>query len=336
MLKRTINFLRAYFPGLVLVSWIAGVSILICTYLGFVFLSPLLISGLLGVFIRNFIGISKYDLLGVALSAKRILRLAIILLGLRISLSQIFEIGLSGLVVIYFCCFSSFLFTCWLGNKLKVDFRLTQLIASGTSICGASAIVATSPVLDSSEEDVAYSIALVTCLGTVAMLGYPIIANIAELNPTIFGLWCGTSIHEVAQVIAASFQLGESSGEVATIAKLSRVMLIVPLLTYLSFQKKLSQNFDNSKNESHSFPWFVLFFFLLVLINSLNYIPQEIVRPILTLNQFLLSMAMAAMVLLTSINALKRIGFRPIYLASLSWLYLGIVSLLLLRFYVAV
>ena len=314
-------------------SWIAGASMIICANLNFISLSPLLVSGLLGVLVRNLIGISKYNLPGVFLSAKKILRLAIILLGLRISLSQVLDIGWPGLVIIYFCCLSSFLVTCWLGNKLKIDRGLTQLIASGTSICGASAIVATSPVVNSAEEDVAYSIALVTCLGTLAMLGYPILANLLDLTPTIFGLWCGTSIHEVAQVIAASFQLGESSGEIATIAKLSRVLLIIPLLTCLSFQNSLSHKSGNSKDNSHSFPWFVLYFFLLALINSLNFIPHEIISPILVLNQFLLSIAMSAMGLLTSTDSLKKIGFSPICLAILSWLYLGIMSLLLFKIY---
>lgn len=308
-------------------------SIVICTNFSYLFLSPILVSGFVGVFIRNSFGISKNDLPGVFFSAQKVLRLAVILLALRISFFQILGIGLSGLALIYFCCLSSFLFTCWLGNKLGIDRKLTQLIASGTSICGASAILVASPIIDNSEEDIAYSIALVTCLGTLAMLGYPILAGFLGLTPTVFGLWCGTSIHEVAQVIAASFQRGEISGEIATIAKLSRVMLIFPLIAFLGFQSKVLQKSGNSNFRLRSFPWFVLFFFLLVVINSLGLVPPTVIDPIQTLNQFLLSMAMAAMGLLTSTDALKRIGFRPIYLASLSWLFLGSVSLLLLRFH---
>ena len=331
MLKYSSNSLKEYFPGIVISSWIAGSSIIFLSNFSLIYLSPLMASGLLGIFIRNFVGISKDTLPGVIFSAKRVLRLAVVLLGLRISISQIINMGFLSLFVVYFSCFSTFYLTCWLGKKLRVNRNLIYLIASGTSICGASAIVAINSVMDSSEEDVAYSIALVTCLGTLAMTSYPILANLLELPSNLFGLWCGTSIHEVAQVIGASFQLGEVSGEIATITKLSRVALIIPLVSFLSFQNSFQSKDKEVNSPINSFPWFVLGFFLLVIINSLHFLSPEIIQTALNLNQFLLCMAMASMGLLTRFSSLKQIGVRPVYLASFSWLYLGFVSLALFK-----
>src|SRR5262249_55721968 len=124
-------------------------------------------------------------------------------------------------------------FTVWLGRQLSVDRKLTELIAAGTSICGASAVVATNTVTRASDEDVAYAVACVTVFGSASMLLYPVTAGLLQLTPHAFGLWAGASIHEIAQVVAAAFQNGVDAGNYGTIAKLSRVMLLAPLVLAL-------------------------------------------------------------------------------------------------------
>lgn len=326
------EIIQKNFSGIVLTSWISGIALWISFHVSNVILSPLLLSAVFGIIIRNTIGIPKDSLPGICFSAKKILRLAVILLGLKISFYQISEIGIYGLIIISFCSISTFFVTCWLGKRFRIKRTLYQLIASGTSICGASAIIATNSAIDGSEEDVSYSIAIVTFLGTLAMLFYPIAANLLNLTPTVFGLWCGTSIHEVAQVLAASFQNSELSGEIATISKLSRVILIVPLISLLSIQAHVLKSRQGFQSTAATFPWFILFFSLLVALNSLNLIPEKFLSPILIFNQVLLCMAMASMGLMTSLSALVKVGLKPLYLAIISWFYLGFVSLFILRF----
>ncbi len=125
---------------------------------------------------------------------------------------------------------ATFAFTIWTGKWLGVAPKLAQLIAAGTSICGASAVIATNTVTSADDEDVAYSVACVTVFGSVAMFSYPLLRGLVHLDPQSFGLWAGASIHEIAQVVAAAFQDGQKAGEFGTIAKLSRVMLLAPMV----------------------------------------------------------------------------------------------------------
>lgn len=161
---------------------------------------------------------------------RRVLRVAIILLGLQLSLSQLTVVGGVGLAIIAVTLVATFLFTVWLGGLLNIDCKLAQLIGAGTSICGASAVIATSTVTRSSDEDVAYAVACVTVFGSVSMLLYPVLPGLLQLTPHAFGLWAGASIHEIAQVVAAAFQNGPDAGNFGTIAKLSRVMLLAPMI----------------------------------------------------------------------------------------------------------
>ena len=172
---------------------------------------------------------------------RRLLRLAIMLLGFQLSLHQIQQVGGIGFLIVATTLVCTFLFTVWLGKMLGVDPKLTELLAAGTSICGASAVVATNTVTDGTDEDVAYAIAVVTALGTASVVLYPLASAAMAMPASSYGLWTGASIHEIAQVIAAAFQGGPVSAQYGTISKLSRVMLLAPvvfLLGYLADRKR--------------------------------------------------------------------------------------------------
>ncbi|HEY9656976.1 MAG TPA: putative sulfate exporter family transporter, partial [Allocoleopsis sp.] len=217
-------------PGLILTAAIAALSLAIEHTFKITLLNPLLIAVVIGMGIQNFCGIPTYFRSGIRFSMKRILRLAVILLGLKLSLAEVLEVGPIGLIIVISTTVSTFYLTCWLGQCLHISRKLTYLIAAGTSICGASAVIATNSVIDSSEEDITYAIATITGFGTCAMLFYPWVPTLLPISPQAFGIWCGASIHEVAQVIAAAFQNGTISGEFATITKLSRVLLLIPIV----------------------------------------------------------------------------------------------------------
>ncbi len=170
---------------------------------------------------------------GVGFSLRRLLRFGIILLGFQLTISQVIEVGSRGFLIIAATLAATFVFTVWMGKLLGVDRKLAQLIAAGTSICGASAVIATNTVTNAHDEDVAYAVACVTVFGSVAMFTYPLLPGLLHLDPHAFGLWTGASVHEIAQVVAAAFQDGKAAGEFGTIAKLSRVMLLAPVVIAL-------------------------------------------------------------------------------------------------------
>ncbi|WOD40156.1 YeiH family protein [Nodosilinea sp. E11] len=313
-------------PGLLLTTLIAAIALGLDRLSSLHTLNPLLIAVLLGMGWRQWGVVPAAYRTGIKFAMKRVLRLAVILLGLRLSLAEVMAVGPWGLGLVTLGTVSTFYLTCWLGKRLGVNPRLAQLIAAGTSICGASAVVATNPVIEGSEEDMTYAIATITGFGTLAMLTYPLVGSLLQLSPSAFGLWCGASVHEVAQVIATAFQNGDLSGEVATITKLSRVLLIVPIILSLGWQ---AQRPDHGSQPARPLPipWFVLFFCLLVGVNSLGLVAAPIKAVVLSGNQVLLCMAMVAMGLETKLSNLTQLGLRPVYLAGLSWLFLAGISL---------
>ncbi|MEC4803224.1 MAG: YeiH family protein [Jaaginema sp. PMC 1079.18] len=331
ILKYPIDRSLAILPGLLLLSAIAFFSLQVYHRTTIHFLNPLLIAALLGILVGNTVTVSRFYQPGIVFSMKRILKISVVLLGLKLSFTEILEIGASNLILIVLSSMSTFFLTCWLGKILKINRKLTQLIAAGTSICGASAIVATNSVVDSSEEDITYAIALITGLGTMAMISYPLIPHLLQLSPQAFGVWCGVSIHEVAQVVAAAFQNNTVSGELATVTKLSRVLLLIPVILMLSFSYRNSPTKGEISKVFDAIPWFVLFFGLLTLLNTFKLIPTEIQTSILNGNQFLLCIAMAAMGLKTRFHNLHQIGLKPLYLAIFSWLFLALTSLVYIK-----
>jgi uncharacterized integral membrane protein (TIGR00698 family) len=197
-------FAQGVWPGLFLTTAIAGLAFAVRQIPGVATFSPMILAIVMGISFHNIVGTPKWAKDGVTFSLRRILRFAIILLGLQLTAQQVVEVGPLGLAIIAATLLGTFAFTTWLGGMMGVDRKLTQLIAAGTSICGASAVIATNTVTKGHDEDVAYAVACVTVFGSIAMFLYPILPGILHLNPHAFGLWAGASIHEIAQVVAAA------------------------------------------------------------------------------------------------------------------------------------
>jgi uncharacterized integral membrane protein (TIGR00698 family) len=325
---------RSLVPGLFLTATIAATAFGLRNLSGITALSPLIVAIVLGIAFHNTVGTPAVYRPGVVFSMRRVLRFAIILLGLQLSLSQVVEVGGAGLGIIASTLAATFLFTVWLGRRLGVDRKLAELIAAGTSICGASAVVATNTVTRAPDEDVAYAVACVTVFGSASMLLYPALEGLLQLTPHAFGLWAGASVHEIAQVVAAAFQNGVDSGNFAMIAKLSRVMLLAPMILALGcFSSGNSQRdrVEGSKRRSVPVPWFVLGFVAMMLFNSLDLIPQLEKTWLIQTTTFLLTVALAAMGLETDVRKLRAKGWKPLLVGAGSWLFISAISLVLVE-----
>jgi uncharacterized integral membrane protein (TIGR00698 family) len=252
-----------------------------------------------------------------------------VLLGFQLTLGQVAGIGFGGVGVVAATLGATFLFTVTLGRLIGVDRKLAQLIAAGTSICGASAIVATNIVTDARDEDVTYAVAAITLFGTVAMLGFPLLAPVFGLDQHAFGLWAGASIHEVAQVIGAGFQNGTLAGETATVAKLTRVAMLAPMVIALGVMARRGST--DASTGKPPMPWFVAAFVAIVALNSLVAIPAQIHSAIALAAQVMLTMGLAAMGLQADISELRSRGLRPLALAFSAFLFIATFSLTLVK-----
>lgn len=294
-------------------------------------LSPMIIAIALGVVMGNLVGVPDGARPGLAFAMRSLLRFAIVLLGLQITFAQVAAVGAGGVAAIAAALVATFLFTAWLGRVIGVDRRLTQLIAAGTSICGASAVVAANTVTRGTDEDVAYAIACVTLFGTVAMLAYPLLPGALGLDPLAFGLWSGASIHEIAQVVGASFAQGQAAGEFGTVAKLARVMMLAPVVLALGLIAARGAGAKASGAVRAPTPWFVFGFIALVALNSLISVPAELKSTAAPVTTFMLTVALGAMGVGTDISKLRARGLRPLLLGLASFLFITTLSLCLVK-----
>jgi len=295
--------------------------------------SPLMLAILIGMTVRNLVGRPEAARAGLAAALRTPLRLGIVLLGLQVTLAEILAIGWAGLGILTFAVSATFLFTIWMGRQLGVPRGLTTLIAAGTGVCGASAIVAANTVVRDEDESVAYALATVTLFGTIAMFGYPVLASALPLGELAYGLWSGASVHEVAQVVAAGFARGEASGEFATVTKLARVLMLAPLVLLMGlWAHRLSSRSDAGSGRA-PMPWFVFGFLGMVLLAGTGWIEAEWRSSANLVTQALLAFALAAVGLETDLRKLIAQGWRPLALGATATLFIAGSTLLLTLFW---
>ncbi len=318
---------RRILPGVGLCAGLAAAATALHAIPGLSLLSAMILSIILGMALHNLFGTPDWARPGAAFSVRWILRGAIVLLGLQLTVQQLGQAGLSSLVIIAATLAGSFVFTKWLGRVLGVEHKLAELIAAGTAVCGASAVIAVDSVTRAPDEDVAYAVACVTVFGGIAMFVYPALYPFLHLTHRAYGLWAGASIHEIAQVIAAAFQHGADSGHIATIAKLARISMLAPLVLILGLLRARN---SGPRQSALPLPGFVLGFVGMVALNSAAVIPVRLNADIAQLTAFLLALSLAAMGLHTDIRKLKAKGLRPLLLGAAAWIFIAGFSLTLI------
>lgn len=321
---------HAVWPGLALAATVAATALALRSLPGVAILSPMILAIVIGIAVRNTVGTPAAAQPGLAFAMRPVLRGAIVLLGLQLTLADIAELGFSSVAILAATLTATFVFTTWLGRRLGVDPGLARLVAAGTSICGASAVVAANTATRAPDEDVAYAVACVTLFGSLAMVLYPLLPGLLHLGPRAYGLWAGASIHEIAQVLAASFQGGSEAGHVGTIAKLSRVMMLAPVVLALGFATKPATTGPRAAAPA-PVPWFVLGFLALAVANSVVAIDPVTRQWIVLATTVLLATALAAMGLETDMRRLAAKGLRPLLLGAAASGFIAAFSLVLVE-----
>ncbi|MBR7634697.1 YeiH family protein [Janthinobacterium lividum] len=273
---------------------------------------------------------------GVTFSKQTLLRLGIILYGFRLTFQDIGQVGLAGIAIDALVLASTFGLAMFLGTKVfKLERNSAILIGAGSSICGAAAVMATEPVVKGRSEDVTVAVSTVVVFGTIAIFLYPLLYQLNQgwhvlaATPSAFGVYIGSTVHEVAQVVAAGKSIGQEAANAAVIAKMVRVMMLAPFLVILSAVlargKAKGGNGGHDKAAKLAIPWFAFIFIGVVAFNSLGLLPAGTVATITELDTVLLAMAMAALGLTTHMSAIRRAGIKPLLLAGLlfCWLIAG-------------
>lgn len=330
-MKRYIGILIQLLP-IILMAWLciqlAGISIFAINGIG-----PLTLAIVLGMMLGNTIPAQYMHYLseGIQFSKSKLLRLGIILYGLRMTLSQLFNVGWSALITDILVVCSTFGLAILLGKQLKLGHQMAALIGAGSSICGAAAVLAAQPILNAKEHDVGVAVATVVVFGTIAMFIYPLMATIIlPVHSTVatwfgWGLYTGGTVHEVAQVAAAGAAVNSVVADVAVITKMIRVMLLAPFLLVLPWLMRYFYK-DIEKNDKNIIiPWFALGFLVMIGLNSVISIPSLLHHTLLDFDTFLLTIAMFALGLTTHWHSVRRAGIKPLIMSGILalWLLLG-------------
>ena len=302
-------------------------------------LSPLVIGIVMGIFYANTLHNQTPEAWqgGITFSGKKILRFAIVFYGFRITFQQIAEVGMDGFLVSLIMLTSTLILGSWVGTKLfGMEKDTSILTASGAAVCGAAAVLATEPVLKAEEYKTAIAVSMVVLFGTISMFLYPVLystifenaSGFLHMTAREFGIYVGGTIHEVAQVVAVPASIPGSAEEMANaavIVKMTRVIMIAPMLIvlglYLAYTAKKEGGDTNSKMKL-IIPWFAVYFIGVAGFNSLHLVPQNIVDIINEIDTFLLTMAMTALGMGTVFAKFKGLGLAPIYTATTMFIWL--------------
>jgi len=294
-------------------------------------ISPLIVGIVLGMIYANTLRnrLPKEWVPGILFSTKTILRTGIVFYGFRITFQNIEAVGTAGIFTSVVIVASTFIIGYLVGTKiLKLDKETTILTSAGSSICGAAAVLATEPVINAEPYKSAIAVSTVVVFGSIAMFLYPFLykLGIIPLSPEAMGIYIGGTIHEVAHVVAAGNAVGVEAAKTAVIVKMIRVMLLAPFLVILGFWLvRTTQHVAHKQKSKITIPWFAVFFIVVAGFNSFNLLPQALVSNINALDTFLLTMAMTALGMETSVDKFKNVGMKPIYLATIlfAWLMVG-------------
>lgn len=310
-------------PGIVISAAIAFVAVFIENLLPIHIIGGAVIAMFIGMMFNSYVSSAKKFAPGIKFTSKKILKFAIILLGLSLNITTILHVGRMSLTVMVFTLLTCFGGGHFIGKALGLNWKLSNLISAGTGICGGSAIAAISSVIDADDNDIAYAMSATFLFDMAMIVLFPILGRAMGMTDQAFGIWAGTAVNDTSSVVATGYAFSEGAGDFATMVKLTRTLAIIPTVIVfamieLNIKKKEalanSQNGNELKADfsiSKIFPWFILGFLAMSIVASIFPIPAVVVSQTKAASKFLMVCALAAIGLNTSFSGMKKAGIRP-------------------------
>jgi uncharacterized integral membrane protein (TIGR00698 family) len=292
-------------------------------------ISPLIIAVALGIIAGNTITIPAARP-GMRFAATRLLRIGVVLIGLRVALDDLAAIGLPGLVIVVMVVTVTFFGTQWLGRLMGISPDLALLIGTGYSICGVSAVAAMNGVVRADEEEAAYAVGLVTLAGSLSIVALPLLGTVLGMAPSDFGTWVGGAVHDVAQTVATASTNGDEALTAAIVVKLTRVALLAPLVVGVAFARRRRNSVEDASRPP-LLPLFVAGFLSMVVVRSTGLIPDSWLDPIRQVEGFLFTVSLVGVGFGVDLSRLRKLGGRPLALGMAAWVlvagmsYLGVI-----------
>ena len=323
----------AALPGLLLTA-LLGLAALWLAELpwvkGTLHVSALLLVILLGMAWKSLAPVPAAAGPGIRLAQRPVLRWAVAGLGLRLSLPELWRIGAPALVVVIVSTLAALAFGWWIARRLGVSEKLGVLLGVGGAICGASAVVAADTVVLGEKRDSALALGVITLLGTVGIVLYPLLGHALGMSDFVYGVWDGASLHEMAQVVAAGFGMSDEAARVATVVKLARICLLAPVVLWLGWSLR-HQHRAAGRAKVAPVPWFLALFVIFAVLNSTGWIPAPALESLRRADLWLLCVGMAGVGLQTGFADLKDAGLRPIAAGALQWAFLATLAYVMAR-----
>ena len=277
----------------------------------------------IGMLINAFLSKNNPLSSGLKFTSKKILKFAIILLGLSLNITTILHVGRMSLTVMVFTLLTCFGGGHFIGKALGLNWKLSNLISAGTGICGGSAIAAIAPTIDAKDEDIAYAMSATFLFDMAMIVLFPIMGRAIGMSDEAFGIWAGTAVNDTSSVVATGYAFSEGAGDFATMVKLTRTLAIIPTVVVFAFiqlhirKKEALKTIGNETalkanfSIRRIFPWFILGFLAMAALASIIVIPEGLVSATKSFSKFLMVCALAAIGLNTSFASMKKAGIRP-------------------------
>lgn len=329
----------SYLPGLALALLIAFAAQFIENILPMHVIGGSVIALFIGMFLNTVLDTEGALSPGIKFTSKRLLKFAIILFGASLNISIVLNVGRLSLYVMIFTLLTCFGGGYFIGKKLGLNWKMSNLISAGTGICGGSAIAAIAPVIEAEDTDIAYAMSATFLFDMLMIIAFPLMGKALGLSDMAYGLWTGTAVNDTSSVVAAGFAYSDAAGDFATMVKLTRTLSIIPVVLIFRMihhrieVKKVGHDYVEKKFSIFSIvPFFILGFLAMVTLNSLGFISEDLSLNLKSISKFLMVAALAAIGLNTKYRDMKKAGINPMVHGFIISILVVIVSIVVIYF----
>lgn len=309
-------------PGVFIALVIAAAAKFIESLIPSGYISASVIALFIGMILNTISKPAEKYRAGIRFTSKKLLKFAIILLGMTLNIQVVASVGKDTLFVMLFTLLTCFGLGYFVGRLLKLNWKTSNLISAGTGICGGSAIASIAPVIDAEDRDIAFAMSATFLFDMFMIILFPIMGHAMGMTDQAYGIWAGTAVNDTSSVVAAGYAFSEAGGDVATMVKLTRTLAIIPTVIVFSFigvaqkrkEAKANNQTSNEKvkiNLLRLIPWFIVIFVAVAVLNSLVSIPAAIQSAAKQTSKFLMVAALAAIGLNTDLRDMKKAGPAP-------------------------